>query len=107
MCPIIHHGTCVEIVSASIQSSYLWPSFQLYHMTIPIRQQTNPIFTNIVDGISDSAGPNINIPFVKQGKLAEDLINFIFLSTMLNDPIFQWGLRDSQGWITKHAVCHV
>ena len=86
-CPVIRRGGHAEIVSASIRSSYLWPTFKLYHMTIPIRQQNNPIFANFVDAIGNGAGPNVEIPFVKHGQSADDLIDFVFPPTTLHNPI--------------------
>ena len=86
-CPVIRRGGRAEVVSASIRSSYLWPSFQIYHMTIPIRQQSDPLFATAVDAIGDGAGPIVQIPFVRQGSTADDLIDFVFPPTVLNDPI--------------------
>ena len=86
-CPVIRRGGRTEIISASIRSSYLWPSFQLYHMSIPIRQQSDPIFATTIDAIGNGAGPNVEIPLVKQGKTADDLIDFVFPPNVLNNPI--------------------
>ncbi len=86
-CPVICHGGCAEIVSTSIRSSYLWPSFNLYHMTILIRQQMDPIFAATVNTIGDGASPNMEIPFVEQARLANDLIDFVFPPIILNNPI--------------------
>src|SRR5882757_4205701 len=41
-CPIIQCRSQTEIISTSIQSSYLWPHFCVYHLSLSIRQQTDP-----------------------------------------------------------------
>ena len=47
----------------------------------------DPIFTDSIDAISDGGGPNMEIPFLKQASTADDLINFVFPASMLNNPI--------------------
>jgi len=86
-CPVIRCGGQTEIISASIRSSYLWPHFRIYHLSLPIRQQTNPKFAAAINAISDGAGPTVEIPFIKQATSTEELIDFIFPPSILNDPI--------------------
>ena len=38
-------------------------------MSLPIRQETNPVFATAVDAIGDGAGPTLEIPFVQRATL--------------------------------------
>ena len=86
-CPVIRRGGRTEVVSASIRSSYLWPHLRIYNLSLPIRQQTDPEFAAAIDAIGDGAGPSVQIPFVRQACAPEQLIDFVFPSTVLNNPI--------------------
>ena len=86
-CPVIRRGGRSEIVSASIRSSYLWPHFQIYHFSLPIRQQTDPEFAAAIDNIGDGAGPTVSIPFLKQASSMEELIDFVFPTPILENAV--------------------
>jgi len=64
-CPIIQCRSQTEIISTSIQSSYLWPHFCVYHLSLPIRQQTDPNFATAINAIGNGAGPIVDIPFIQ------------------------------------------
>ena len=54
-------------------------------MTILIRQQSDPLFARTIDIIGNGASPNVEIPFIQCGNTPEDLIDFVFPPTILND----------------------
>ena len=86
-CPIIRRGGRSEIISASIRSSYLWPHFKIYHFSLPIRQQRDPQFATAIDIIGDGASPIVTIPFIQQVTTPDQLIQFVFPTPILNNPI--------------------
>ena len=56
-------------------------------MSSPIRQQTDPEFATTMDAIGNGASPTVNIPFIQQATSAEQLIDFVFPDSILNNPI--------------------
>ena len=51
--PIVRNGTVEDIISSSIKFSPIWKSFQIHGLSIPVRQQQDKEFAELVDKISN------------------------------------------------------
>ena len=73
-------------MDASIKSSPLWPLFEIFRLTIPIRNAQDPEFSSFVDEIGEGAGPEIPLNMISSVSSTHDLIHFVYPQCILNDP---------------------
>ena len=85
-CPVIPNGSREDIVDASIRSSYLWPTFQIYRLTIPIRQAEDEELRLYLDKIGEDALQKVPIEYLRTCYSTLDLIDFVFPQDILADP---------------------
>lgn len=86
-CPVIRGGTRAQVVNASIKSSPLWSNFVIRRLSIPYRNAEDLPFAEFVDNIGDGAGPDIPLNVLGIVSSAEQLIDFVYPSPILNEPI--------------------
>ena len=86
-CPVIPQGRQEDIVEASIRSSYLWPAFKIYKLTIPIRQAEDDELRRYLDKIGEESLKTIPIDYLKTCYLASDLMDFVFPQEILDNPL--------------------
>ena len=85
-CPVVRGGSQADIIDASIKSSPLWPLFQLFPLSMPIRNADDPEFASWVDNIGDGASPEINLDFISRACSHDELLDFVYPSEVLADP---------------------
>ena len=85
-CPVVQGGNRICTVDASISSSSLWPLFHIYRLQAPFRNAQDLDFANFVDSIGDGAGPDIDLGLLHQLPTQEDVINFVYPPTILQQP---------------------
>ena len=85
-CPVIHSGTRVQIIDASIKSSPLWPLFTILRLNIPIRNVEDPEFSAFVDSIGDGSHFEIPLDMCETMSNQDDIIDFVYPSHTLTDP---------------------
>jgi PIF1-like helicase len=84
--PVISGGSHAQVVQASIKSSSLWAQFKTFNLTIPIRNASDLPFSNFIDAIGDGAGPEIPLDMLQIVHSADEIIDFIFPSSVLTNP---------------------
>ncbi|GAV02581.1 hypothetical protein RvY_13125 [Ramazzottius varieornatus] len=67
--PILEHAYREATVQTSIKFSKLWEIFQVFALTVPLRQEADPQFSQFVDEIANGAFPSD-----KDGKVILSLI---------------------------------
>jgi hypothetical protein len=85
-CPVIPGGTRTQVVDACIQSSPLWSSFQIRPLHRLIRNASDPLYADYVNGIGDGAGPDVPLHMLSLTTDKEELMQFTFPSPVLRDP---------------------
>ncbi|KIJ45444.1 hypothetical protein M422DRAFT_251221 [Sphaerobolus stellatus SS14] len=70
------------IFGKHVLSSFLWESFQIRRLTIPIRNASDPEFASYVDSVGDGAGPYIPLPCLDNLTLYlfQYLLSYVFSS---------------------------
>ena len=86
-CPVIPHGQREDVIEASIRSSYLWSDFDIYKLTIPMRQAEDEELQQYLDEIGAGASENVPIAYMESCCLSTDLINFVYPPDILGDPL--------------------
>ena len=90
-CPVIHGGSCSQVIYASIQSSPLWWTFAICQLLTPIWNAQDPVFVNFVDKISNSAGPQVFLSMLQPCGTMQELIWFAFPDKILFSPEMCFG----------------
>jgi ATP-dependent DNA helicase PIF1 len=85
-CPVIPGGTRSQILDACIQSSPLWPHFEIRRLRRMIRNADDPEYAVFVNGIGDGAGPDVSLSMLSLTTDKEELIKFVFPPPLLRDP---------------------
>lgn len=85
-CPVIRGGTRADVVDASIKSSPLWPLFEIFRLTIPIRNAQDPELSAFADRIGDGAGPEIAMTIIPSLTNVDDLIDFVYPPEVIASP---------------------
>ena len=91
-CPVIRNGTQAQVVNALIKSSPLWPLFTICRLTHPIRNTEDLKYAAFVNRIGDGEGPEIVLHLLSITNSVNELINFIYPSSILSNP--------------KECLCH-
>jgi hypothetical protein len=86
-CPVILRGSRAQVVDASIKSSPLFAHFQLFRLTVPIRNAEDIEFANFVDAIGDGAGPEVSLDMLLHTYSAAGLTDFVYPPEVLSDPL--------------------
>lgn len=85
--PVIRGGSRTEIVDASIKSSPLWPSFQIFRLIHAVRNAEDLPFSqwadDVGDGFSTDVAINDMLPIVYD---RQALIDFVFPTQVLANP---------------------
>ena len=84
-CPVIQQSTRAQVIAASIRSSPLWPSFQIRHLTTPIRNTTDPEFTEFIDDIGDGRLSEVQFPIIETVHSKDEVIDFVFPNHILDN----------------------
>ena len=80
--PVVKGGGLTAAFDSSIKSSYLWPHFQIFQLTIPIRNASDPEYANWVDAIGEGLIPTIVSSELQQ--TSSDEIKITDLLTILD-----------------------
>jgi len=85
-CPVIRRGSKAQVIDASIKSCPFWNRLRIYHLTRHCRNAEDPAFARFVDAIGDGAGPQVSLDMLKRVTDMEDVIAYIYPSTILQSP---------------------
>ena len=85
-CPIVRRGTKMDVINASISQSTLWPVFNIYRLTTPIRNAEDSDFANFVDAIGDGHWSCILFEGLHHARSISDLIQFVFPEHVIGNP---------------------
>ena len=86
-CPVIPHGGRDDIIEASIKSSYIWSSINIYKLTVPIRQAEDVEFRNYLDSVGEDALDTVPIMHLQTCLTRKCLIDFVFPEDVLHNPL--------------------
>ena len=85
-CPVVWHGTKVDVLNASISRCNIWPLFQVAQLITPIRNAADSHFASYVDKIGEGEGPRVNLSFLTHTTDIEDIIGFVYDRNVLSNP---------------------
>ena len=86
-CPVIPRGQREDIVEASIRSSYIWPVFSIYRLTVPIRQAEDTEFQRYLDVVGAGISETVPVAYLETCYTHTGLTNFVFPPDILCDPL--------------------
>jgi len=85
-CPVIHGGTKMDIINASISRSTIWSVFNIYHLTTPIRNTEDDDFAKFVNAIGDGRWPCVSFEGLSRAGSISDLTQFVFPDHVIGNP---------------------
>lgn len=85
-CPVIRRGMKMDIINASISQSTIWSVFDIYRLTIPIRNAEDGDFAKFIDAIGDGGGPYISFEGLHRARSISNLTHFVFPDHVIGNP---------------------
>ncbi|CAG8732804.1 1956_t:CDS:2, partial [Gigaspora margarita] len=75
-------------INASVKSSHLWSYFNIYKLKQPIRNASDPAFSEFIDNIDNNWQDNeVTLDIFNITRNIEDVINFLYPNNLLINPI--------------------
>ncbi|CAG8503001.1 4490_t:CDS:2, partial [Scutellospora calospora] len=85
--PVIPYSGRTAIILKLIKSSLIWKSFEVYKLKQPVRDVHDLEYSQLMDKIGNGIdGENVSLALLKMTHEINDVIDFAFPETMLNDP---------------------
>ena len=84
-CPVVHKGTKMDVINASISQSPIWSAFNIHRLTDPIQNAEDIPFSTFVDAIGDGAGPRISFQGLRHAQSRSELTYFIFPDDVISN----------------------
>ena len=86
--PVVYGAGEFASLAASVKSSHLWPSFQIFTLSTSIRGINDPGYTAFVDRIGEHCSPDrLFLPLLHSTMNINDAIPFLFPPHILQQPL--------------------
>jgi ATP-dependent DNA helicase PIF1 len=85
-CPVVRAGSRAETVQASIKSSPLWPLFDIYRLSTPIRNASDIPFARFLDSVGDGESNKVSLSNLRVIHSHEHFIRFVYPDDVINQP---------------------